>query len=518
MKDLRSVMRGRTRQRGRPHRLVVRVVLAALGVLLVQSGSAATATKPYTANFTPGSVAGGSSVQIGLDITNLSSNQSLGSANVTAASSASGDQFSITSAIPTVDVDPTSTTTLLKLRNLNLAPNTTLHVTITVTTPCTAADYTWGIQAKQSNDFNGPPGNAFTFQTSGSNLITSVAAGGCKLAWAVQPTNGVVNTQIVGTGGATVEVDAQDASGNPLAASGTVTLTQTAGSFSSAVDGTGNPCAFSGTTATMSGGKATFPNLKTNCTGSGFKLTASATGFASKESDPFNIYVNLTDCTGQTVCNTPKINIGTDTTAQVEGDGNFVFIGIDSVVLSPVPAGCAHYTSTGAAPVVVTDQRTTLGGDVFVTYGIRKTLITKLYGNTQGQQFIPICAGARRIALVNGKTVPIPCNQSYPGGTPQTPWTAKELGADGKFDGNVTPALCDGNPDSAGYGYFWGILGSFQDYTNSDSTKIIDGSVNPTVTAWTSDTTYRYFTIRYPSSSGAPATPFAGVPWDGWNF
>ena len=55
-------------------------LLGAVGVaaiIAIASGSAATTTKPYTANFSPGPVAGGSSAVVNLKITNLTSPQTI---------------------------------------------------------------------------------------------------------------------------------------------------------------------------------------------------------------------------------------------------------------------------------------------------------------------------------------------------------------------------------------------------------------------------------------------------------
>lgn len=391
--------------------------LAALGVIVVSSGAAkppASEVKKYDACLQYGSLPlcsasgahtnlpGGSSVQLQLKITNeLASNQPLGSANVNAPAGLPIDTTQpVTSSIPGTIGSPT-TSSQIQLRNLNLAPDSSVTVNFFVTTPCSGGPFTWQIPVKQSNNFLGT-GNDFSLILA-AGLISDI-----------------------------------------------------------------QPC-----------------------------------------------FLNFTDCTAQADgCETDQVVVNNNTTTQAQTTSDdFVFIGIDTLDFSGgYPAGCQTFSTVGAAPMVVVDQRESVAGDVYVTYGIKKTLIQKKYGNTQGQQFIPICAGAQRIRLTSaGTTEAVPCNQPYDGNA-QTGWIGKTLDA-GSFDQAAEPseAICD--PDS---GYFVGILGSFQDSTNSNPALVIEPSSNPTVVSWTSDTVYRYFTIRYPASSGPSGTAFDGVPWDGW--
>jgi hypothetical protein len=87
----------------------------------------------------------------------------------------------------------------------------------------------------------------------------------------------------------------------------------------------------------------------------------------------------------------------------------------------------------------------------------------------------------------------VPCEQDTLG-----PWKGRAIDETGKFTGATAYAQCDPTTH-----LWWGILGSFQDYSGADP---IDPSANPTVTGWGSatigPTSYRYFNIRVPS------------PWD----
>jgi hypothetical protein len=480
-------------------------LVGALAAVVVAVASGSTSTvKPYTAFFSAGPVGAGSSVVVDLVLTNLSSQQTLGSADVSAATLGS-TSFEMTGASTG---DTSGFPTLLKLRNLGIAPMTSRTISITVTTPCAPGNYTWGIRAKQSNNFSGPPGNDFTFQTQGSNLVTSVS-GVCRLEWVTEPASAVVDTFITGSAfdpsGSNVAVEAVDGGGNRLTSlsSGTVELTRTAGSAAT----------FSGTSATFAAGLATFSDLTSSTSGVGFKLQASSTGFQSTDqSGPFDILLTTTTCT-TSGCQTDPLNVNGVFVQAQTSSSNFALVGV-GILRIPIPAGCANFVPLGDAPIVVTDQRTTLSGDIFVTYGIRKNAIQKRFGSNSGEQFIPICGGAKRLRwnAQTERTEPVDCDDDSVYGV-QDGWMGKTLDAEGKFDlaAPLSEAVCD--PET---GYFFGILGSFQDDTNSDPSKRIDPATNPTVVGWNSDNTFRYFTTKFPSASGTGA--LAGIPWDGWKF
>jgi hypothetical protein len=476
------------------------VVVSIVAVFTVVAGSAATNTKPYTAFFSQ-SATGGSSTSVNLRIANLSSNQSLGSANVIAATlGSSGPFFTIVSTnLPSTQatVDSSVTPNLLKLRNLNIPPSPGyLDITINVTTPCTTGPYKWGILAKQSNDFNGPPGNAFTFQATGSNLLTTVGSTDCKLVWVdgAQPASTNVNTRITGSpynaSGTKVSVQAVDGNNNPITtASGTaVTLAQIDGSFSSS--GTG----FTGTTAQLDAqGVATFSGFMSDRTGSGFIFQgqSQSAGFVPTplSTPPFAIANGVAcDTTG---CPTFNTTIDKNSNVDAGATGNsFHFLAINNATIPPAVTqpggGCDSYTPAGGAFEAI-DGRTTFGGELRFTYSLSKTALDKLYSSTQGQQFVPLCAGAAKLS---------------PDGTPQTctngqlnGWTGKSL-TNGRFDASFKKAVCYG-------GLYWGILSSFQDYNKTDTNGLtIDPTNDPTVTGWGSGGNFRNFYVRVPA------------PWD----
>jgi hypothetical protein len=462
-----------------------------VAVVVITAGSAGTTTKPYTASFDPGPLAGGGAVHVNLAMRNLANPQSLGSANVTAPSS-----FTILAASSSQGDATVASGSLLQLRNLNLAPNANLNVDITVRTPCATGSYTWGIKSKQSNDFNGPPGNDYTLQSSGSNVVTAVA-GSCRLVWDTQPATAKVNTIITGTAGdpsgPSVKVEAVDGEGNPLtSASGTVTLNKSAGTFT-----TGGG-AFGGTTASLVNGFATFSGFTSNDTGQGFTVYASSPGYVSTpdSNPPFDIYSDGTSCTLGVDCSLPGVVLDPKTNVDATATGGaFTFLSITpySVPLNVTQpgGGCANFQTTGAAGFLQGGGRVSDTGELLFTYYVNKNQIQKRYGNNNGQQFIPLCAGAAKVDAAGNV---IPCTAQ---GVPYGPWRGKQLNADGKFSGDVIDAVCD-----PATGMYWSVMGSFQDYTNPDPGKVIDPALNPTVTSWDSNATQRFFYMRVPS------------PWD----
>lgn len=258
------------------------LVLAAL-VAVIGSAQAAPSTKPYAATF-ESPVAAGTSDTVDLVLTNRASPQAIGSANVTAQPG-----FSITGAEVhgAGDVDGTMFPTLLKLRNLNITPGTSRTITIDVTTPCStdAADE-WGIRAKQSNDFSGPPGNDFGPLEADSNLHTAVGGAGgtpAELVFTEQPGDAVKQTLI-----SAVEVEVVDTCGNATNPSGNVTVT-----LVQPEDPTfGGGGDLGGTTSqpVSTSGVATFSDLTVSESGVGYVLRASYPGVAAEDSDAFDVY------------------------------------------------------------------------------------------------------------------------------------------------------------------------------------------------------------------------------------
>jgi len=467
------------------------LVAAALAAILLQASAAGTTTKPFAASIAPLTVGSGTQ-SLTLTITNNASQQSLGSANVPVPAG-SGFTFDYTTS-PTLssgNVDATaSSATVLALRNLNVPPKGgMLTATFSVSIPCSSSGaWNWAVRAKQSNDFNGPPGNDFTPTSQPSTTVT----GGCALAWGTEPTSAVKTQQITGTPytptASAVTVRAVDGSGNTITtASGTVTLNITAGNAACPTSFAG----FSGMTASLTSGVATFGSLVSSLAATGCQLYATATGYQqTPDSGPFNISLAGAPCTAS---GCPTVTAPLDKNTQLDAGASgssFVFLAfgpaqIPANVTDPFGGGgCAGFQSVGAGVFDESDGGGT--GTKTFRYSINKTLIQKKYGSNSGQQFIPICAGGAQIQ--NGHVTTC-TSASDPNG-----WIGKTIDpTTGKFTSSYARAKCD-----PGTGLWWGILASFQDYNFGS----FDPANTPNVTGWGSNSTYRWFDIVVPS------------PWD----
>jgi hypothetical protein len=268
--------------------------LLAVAAFAVAFGSAqaTTSTKFYAASIAPASAtAGSSSAQFTLTLTNTTkSTQTLGSANFnvpagwTIGSPAAGS----TKAITSDEGKPwtvANAANVIQLRAVSagdaLAPGHSVSATVTTSIPCGAVGTAaWTTQAKQSNSFNGPPGNDFVRM--GSDPTVTIAAGEGSLASLVFDT---VGRQAVGTP-FQVTVTAKDACGitktdySGATLSGTLTGTPTYGAF------------------TWSNGVGT-ATVTASSSQTGATLTASD-GAVSGTSNPFDLFDAI--CTANTLC------------------------------------------------------------------------------------------------------------------------------------------------------------------------------------------------------------------------
>ena len=167
---------------------VATVALAAAPVVVLAAAPSAQASlcssapgKCFFVSISPSSFVAGSTVLFKDVVTNEATSQSLGSANLDAPAGYT---------VSNVDAPSSGTSALsgneVQLRNLDLAPGSSVSVTFTASTPSTAGSGAWLATAKQSNDYNGAgndfvldPGSALT--TSGTTSATGSGAG-CSAA------------------------------------------------------------------------------------------------------------------------------------------------------------------------------------------------------------------------------------------------------------------------------------------------------------------------------------------------
>ena len=159
--------------------LTRRALAAALALAAIASfaGPASAATKDFSATIAPATVPAGRLVSVSATLTNLSAQQQLGSANVTPPAGYAAQ--SITSLSEPAPATAAIVGGVVELRELSLAPGSSVTVAMTVTTPCESGlASAWDVAAKQSNDFSGLPGNDLTLDAALSSLTTTTT-GAC---------------------------------------------------------------------------------------------------------------------------------------------------------------------------------------------------------------------------------------------------------------------------------------------------------------------------------------------------
>src|SRR4051812_10596474 len=262
----------------RPHRvMLVLAALAAAFAVTAATAAAATTSKPYEVVLSPATVPAGVTVgAFTVQITNRTGTQQVGSADVTAPAA-----LTLVGS-PALDRAGTVTASgnVLSLRNLALPPNASVTATVSVRMPCVAGAYAWTVQAKQSNDFNGPPGNALG-PVLGS--LTTTVTGSCALRFAAQPAGAEKNEQIRAAAfqpasAQLVSVEAVDGSASPQRLTwftGPVTMRLAPTSYLGRLD----PAAGS---VAAAAGLAAFSDLRIDASGVyNLRATTTAAGFTA---------------------------------------------------------------------------------------------------------------------------------------------------------------------------------------------------------------------------------------------
>jgi hypothetical protein len=285
--------------------------------------SAATTSKPYLVHMTPTMVAGGQTTVFSAMFVNNTGTQQLGSANITPPSTPAG--FTVSAASVSGCVGCANVVgNVVQLRGLNLspvAPNNSVTVTFSVTAPCASGIGTWAVEAKQSNNFSGPPGNDLSFDSADSTGLTTTVNGSCQLVFGTVPTDTTINTTITtqpfNAGGGPIQVDVEDGNGNLVTTSTAPITVQIAATSPQLPPANSNPpLQLSGTvTRNASGGVAAFNDLSINLHGV-YELLATSPGLDSTNAtsppppNGFEIWDQAAAC-GQAGCNgsvsTPKV-------------------------------------------------------------------------------------------------------------------------------------------------------------------------------------------------------------------
>jgi hypothetical protein len=358
---------------------------AATLALAVLAAPAGAASKPFTMDVAPPSAPAGQSTIFSVTLTNQTDQQQLGSADITVPSAFTG----VSAADPAGPATATVTGNVVHLRNASVPPGGSITVSVTATVPaslaCSGATFTWGVVAKQANDFNGPPGNDLTLNAQASHLTTTVT-GGCALRFVAgrQPADARVNQTVSAIdyqpSGPSVQVEVVDGAGNRVTSS-TATITVALGPSvgSGALHGT--------VTVAATGGVASFSTLSIDAPGS-YTLRASSPGLSSATSDAFRVDQVAVACVEDVTCSATIAN-GT-TTFDVTAPGN---AGTDAGVLVldngiGVAIDCAGYDELTATPTVIEGPNRAKT----VTSTIDKRTMNQLPNN--GASFLQMCFGA----------------------------------------------------------------------------------------------------------------------------
>jgi hypothetical protein len=362
--------------------LIVIAFAATLAVTILQAAPAGAATKPFSMVVSPASVAAGQSTTFSVTLTNRTSQQQLGSANITVPSAFTA----VSVADPPGAATATTNGNIVQLRNAGVAPGGSIVVSVTATVPTTCmATYVWSVVAKQANDFNGPPGNNLTLDQAASSLTTTVE-GGCALRFvaARQPAASHVNQTISALdyqpGGPSVQVEVIDGAGQRVTTS-TASITMALGPSTGTGTLHGTP------TVSASAGVASFGNLSIDAPGT-YTLRATSAGLSATTSSTFRVDQVAVACVEDVTCSASIANGSTtfDVTAPGNAGTDAGFLVLDNGV--GVAIDCSGYTELTATPTAIEgpDRAKT------VTSTIDKSVMNA-QPNT-GASFLQMCFGA----------------------------------------------------------------------------------------------------------------------------
>jgi hypothetical protein len=254
-------------------------VVAVAALFAAPAGAGPKQGKEYQMFVVPEEWAGVTDGSFSIKLVNRTGTQQLGSADIT-----------VPAEMTIVDRDGIGGSgNKLELRNLGLEPNETLPITIGLRMPCVAETYTWEVEAKQSNDFSGPPGN--TLGPVSGTLDTKVE-GTCSLRFVHQPAGALKTARITADPFQpdsinNVAVEALDGSPAP----------QRLDWFTDPIALASGPTAPPLTSSPAVDGLATFENLRIVTVGTyTLHATTTAAGVDPDDSSPFPVVDVAKDC------------------------------------------------------------------------------------------------------------------------------------------------------------------------------------------------------------------------------
>jgi hypothetical protein len=380
--------------------------------------STASTSKPYGLTVTPSTLAAGSSTEFTATFTNLDNQpQDIGSANICAPAG-----FTVTSfSAPPSPATATLVGDTLELSNLSIAPGAKLSLTIQATAPCTGGVYSWSVEAKQSNDFTGPPGNDFTL--TGDGGLQGSITGNCRLVFLMQPADGQVNATLTTTpfntpAGGSIEVEVLDGNNNLLTSTLAITLKIGPDSPQPA------PGALLSGAATVTqntvAGVASFATLSINLHGI-YDLLATSPGIGSATSSSFTIWDTAQPCSAGKLCDA-FVRVPQTMSVDVSGTSSSSGFLLVTVGLNALSCGDTfnhapqittstqrNFTSATNKTVVVTIDKSIVnatsnnGAGLYAICYSSPTPFTDVNGNTVTTGLLPDCNKVSGVA---------PCIQS----------------------------------------------------------------------------------------------------------
>jgi hypothetical protein len=354
--------------------IMLLVAWAAFGL----PASAGPTSKPYLADIdsTPEPISVGATVPVTASFTNQTSQQQLGSFNLTAPAG-----FQLRSVTSISHGTATLNGNRVEGRNIGLAPGGTVTVGLSVTGSCSASTGIWTAVVKQANNFSGSPGNDLS-PAAGSDFATPVT-GACHLAFLTQPANTEVDEVITAAAfdpaGPSIEVAVLDEA-NDIVTSSTVPISMVISPLSAATSGSLHGT----TTRSAVAGVAPFDDLTIDASGLDYRLRATSPGLDSADSTTFDVMDLGTLCPEGTCVGELA---GDTVTTRVVGNGSR--LGDQLSIASGVHSiDCAGY---GEVTETVTYDFTGLGTKV-VTSTIPKRIVNQSPDN--GAAHFQTCFGS----------------------------------------------------------------------------------------------------------------------------
>jgi len=285
----------------------------------------------------PGTVAGNEPTTFGVALTNASSpGFTLASAKLTAPPG-----FKVRSAsLPSGAGITTVAGNVVELRNLRLAPNTTLRVKIAADIPasCKTSLRTWASGAWEGADFDGRTLTRDAFRSSATTTVSTR----CGLGFITEPAASTAGERITGKAddpsGAPVSVAVVDGNGNIVSTSNplvTIALRDNPGDAT--LGGT--------TTERASGGVAKFTDLTLSNPDNGYTLTASSPKLPGATSKPFDESSTSAICSQDKPCQTSLSTTASDFKVTANADPREPNAGtLSESVDVGTPLQCTGYT------------------------------------------------------------------------------------------------------------------------------------------------------------------------------